>query len=157
MIKFINKFFMAKGGALWLMNANSTYNNFFGVQYKSQITFFDNVNPTQQKLWFSIRCEANTPWYCPQTGDILILPVVGRSTGMQSRIKKNNYRNYQGSWFADFMRNALDSRFNTQDEALYKGEPLRGRLMQITVTNADVSEAILFEIDVKSSVSMLTY
>lgn len=157
MIRFINSFFSVKNGALWMHNVNEVRNNFYGVQYNSQIQFYDNINPTMHKIFYSIRVEANTRWFCPNNGDLSILPVVGRQSGMSSRLRRNNFKNYQGSFFADFMRNYLDSRFIDPEKALYQGEPLRGRFMELNMTNDDTTEAILFEIDVKSSPSAITY
>lgn len=157
MIKFINSFFSIKDGALWLHNSNEIRNNFYGVQGVSKIKFYANINPTTVKIYFTKRVEANTPWFCPNDGDIRILPVLGRSLGMASRLKKNNYKNYQGSFFASFMRNLLDSRFNDPNQALYSGEVLAGRVMEIEVTNPDITEAILFEIDIKTAPSAYTY
>lgn len=158
MIKFINNFFTIKDGALWMHNVNPIYNNFYGEQFQSKVQFYDNLNPTQQKLYFSMRQEATTPWVAQDFGDISIIPVMGRkSFGMSSRLRKNNFKNYQGSFFADFMRNAADSRFEDDITSLYKGEPLRGRYMELLLTNSDDQETILFEIDIKSAPSMLTY
>jgi hypothetical protein len=157
MIKFVNSFFCLKNGALWLQNSNEVRNNFFGVQYTSQIQFYDNLNPTTHKLYYSMRVEANTRWFCPNSGDISLTPVLGRQSGMASRLKRNNFQNYQGSFFADFMRNYLDSRFIDPENALFNGEPLRGRVMELNMTNDDTTEAILVEIDVNSSPSMITY
>lgn len=157
MIRFINSFFIVVDGQLWQQNVNPVRNNFCGQQYVSQIQFYDNLDPTTLKLYYSMRTTSNTRWFCPNNGDISILPVVGRSLGMSSRLKRNNFKNYQGSFFADFMRNYLDSRFDDPETALFKGEPLRGRFMEITVTNDDTTEAVLFEIDVKSATSNITY
>lgn len=157
MIRFINSFFTIKGGALWLHNVNPIMNNFYGQQYNSQVQFYDNINPTTVKEYFTIRVQATTPWYSPSDGDISILPVVGLSTGMSSRLKKNNFRNYQGSFYASFMRNMLDGRFVDQEVALYKGQQLRGRFIQIMLTNKDTTPAILYEVDVKSSPASITY
>lgn len=158
MIKFINNFFTIKDGALWMHNVNPVYNNFYGEQFQSKVQFYDNLNPTQQKIFFSIRQEATTPWVAQDSGDIRIIQVMGRKTfGMLSRLRKNNFKNYQGSFFADFMRNAADFRFVDSETALFKGEPLRGRYMELLLTNGDVTETILFEIDIKSARSMLTY
>lgn len=157
MIRFSNKFFTIKNGALWLQNSNETRNNFYGVQSVSKIKLFDNINPTTVKEYYSMRAEANTPWYCPGSGDIVIYPVSGLSSGMTSRLRRGNFRNYQGSFYANFMRNYLDARFENPEDALFQGGVLRGRIMEINVTNADTTPAVLFEIDIKSSPSSITY
>ena len=78
---------------------------------------------------------------------------------MSSRLAKNRFKNYQGAYFADFLMNILDPRFsgNTQIEALFEAEPLRGRVMQVLLTNDDTIEVVLFEVDFKTSPSAFTY
>lgn len=156
-IKFIDQFLIIVNGDLWLQESNSLYNNFCGVQYVSKITFIANDNPTVVKVFFSERIEANSRWFSPDKGDINIKPTEGKSLGMSSRLKKNNYKNYQGSFFADFLRNMDDPRFETELEALFKGAELRGRVMEITIQNEENTESILFEIDIKSATSNYSY
>lgn len=156
-IKFVNQFLSIKNGQLWLHNVNETRNNFYGVQYVSKVRFFDNVNPTTVKIYYSTRVQSNKRWACPGDTDIIIYPTEGRSLGMNSRLKPGNFNNYQGSFFADFLRNSIDPRFDDTLDALFKGEPLRGRILDVTYTNSDTVEVILFEIDIKSSPSAYTY
>lgn len=157
MIKFIDQFFCLQNGKLWLSESNPIRNNFFGVQYSSKLTILINGDPTVVKVFFSERVESNKRWFSPNKGDIYIKPTEGKSLGMSSRLKKNNFKNYQGSFFADFLRNMDDPRFNDQLTALFEGAELRGRVMQLTLQNEDTDEAILFEIDVKSATSNYSY
>lgn len=157
MMKFLNKFICFKDGAVWEQNTNETRNNFFGVQYESEVQFYANIKPTTVKVFYSTRVQATTVWFCPLETDITILPTVGRSLGMQSRIKRNNFKNYQGSFYADFMRNMLDPRYNEATVALFKGEPLRGRFMLLRFVNDDITQSVLYEIDIKSAPSSFTY
>lgn len=157
-IRFKNQFYSLKNGGLWQHNVNPVRNNFNGVQYVSEIQLYANIDPTNVKLWWSMRVQSNRVWYCKNYGDLLILPVEERPAGMSSRLTKNRYKNYQGSYFADFLRNILDPRFTgTQVAALFNAEPLRGRVMEVLLTNDDTIEVVLFEVDFKSSPSAYTY
>jgi hypothetical protein len=156
-VRFIDSFFAFKNGQLWKQNVNPVYNNFFGVQYKSQITFYINFNPSMIKNFRNIRVQGSKVWASPNDGDIKIYPTERKPNGMQSRIKPGNFKNYQGDWFADFMRNLLDPRFDTALEALMKGENLQGKVMEITIENAGTTQAILVAVDVKMDPQNYTY
>lgn len=157
MIKFVDKMFMLKNGALWLCNNNPIRNNFFGVQYTSQIGFYINTNPTQVKLYYSMRQKSNKPWIMPDNEDIVILPVDKKPLGMKSRLKKKKFIYDKGDWFADFLRNVLDPRFDTELDALMGGEELMGSIMRLNMINSDTVEVILFTADVEHSPAMYTY
>lgn len=158
-IKFGNLFLSLKNGGLWQHNVNPIRNNFNGVQYNSQIQLYANENPTNVKIWYSVRVQSNRVWFFANYGDISIDPVEERPAGMSSRLLANRYNNYQGSYFADFLMNILDPRFSggSQVNALFNAEPLRGRVMNLLLTNTDTVEVILFEVDFKSSPSNYTY
>lgn len=154
MCKFINGFFMFKDGQIWENNVNETRNNFFGQQYTSKITFYCNLSPTEVKQFFSIREKSNKVWAVTKA---YIDPTEGKSQGMESRIKKGNFKNLQGDWFADFLRNLKDPRFNTELEALMKGADLQGNVMEITIENTDTVEVRLLSVDVSVSPHNYTY
>jgi len=153
MLRFGDSFYSFKNGQLYLHNANDVRNNFYGQQYSSQITFYVNAEPASVKLLHNIIEESNGIW---QVVNVTIKPYPGKLLGMQSRIKKNNFKELQGIYYADFLKNMLDPRFNTQIEALLRGEELRGRVMEITIQNDDTKEINLFAVDVKYSTQMLT-
>lgn len=156
-VRFINKFFSFNNGALWLHNVNPIRNNFYGVQYDSVIKFYVNVNPTTVKDFYCIRVQSNKPWGAIETGSIHILPREGKSQGQSSRLKKGNFKNYQGNFFADFLRDATDPRFNSELGALMGGALLQGQVMEITLTNSDTVEVRLLDIDVTVSSQNYTY
>ena len=153
MLRFGDNFFSFKNGAAWKHNANALANNFYGVQYSSQITFFLNNNPGTVKLLQGIITESTTPWW---VSEVLIKPYKGKSKGMLSRIKVKKFVPLQGVFYADFMRNMLDPRFDSQLKALLHGEELRGRIAAITIQNDSVDPEILYKVQVKYSPQMLT-
>lgn len=57
-------FIAFKDGGLWTHDS-STYNNFFGVQYESSITFVFNEIPLQKKTWMNLTQIASNTWDCP--------------------------------------------------------------------------------------------
>lgn len=157
MINFMDKFFAIDNGNLWQQDVNPIRNNFFGVQYSSVIRFFVNLNATTVKMLYSMREKSNKLWTAENDGDITILPSEDFPEGMRSRLKQERFTQLYGDWFADFLRNLDDPRFTDSKLALLRGQELMGSVIDITLTNSDTAEVILFEVDVKSSPMNYTY
>ena len=51
-----------KGGELWKHNENPIYNNFYGVQYTSDIWFIVNGEPSKEKVFQAISFEDADAW-----------------------------------------------------------------------------------------------
>lgn len=151
--KFLDEVLVFQNGQPWLQNSNDVRNNFFGNQYKSVIEFYVNLNPQQIKNFHSMRIKSNKPWSVPE---VIISPREGKSKGQKSRIKKGNFKNYQGDWFANFMKDLNDPRF-VGDEALYHGADLQGGIAYIRIENDDTVEVRLMSIDVEVSPQDYTY
>lgn len=153
MLKHGSEFYSFKDGTAWVHNKNPVKNNFYGVQYSSQITFLINSDPRTVKIMQGIIFNSNKLWWVPK---VTIKPYTGKPNGMQSRIKPGRVKVLQGVFYADFLRNLLDQRFGTQIEALMQGEELRGRIAAITIQNDDDTDVELFEVQVKYAPQMLT-
>lgn len=154
MVKFINDFFIFKDGELWEQNVNPIRNNFFGVQYPSVITFYCNLNPTTVKNFYSMRQKSNKVWSVPE---IEIPARYGKPNGQRSRLKKGRFKSYQGDFFADFLRDMEDPRFDNELDALMNGATLQGNYAKITIENNDTTEVRLVSIDLTLSLSQFTY
>lgn len=153
MLKYGDNFFTFNEGAAWLHGSNPVYGNFYGQQYSASITFLINTDPRTIKLLQGLIIESNQLWWCP---NIQIKPYVGKSLGMQSRIKSGRFEILQGVFYADFLRNLLDPRFGSQLQALLYGEELRGRTAVITIQNDSTTPVELFCVQVKYAPQMLT-
>src|SRR5690606_5759147 len=152
--KFLDSVFAFTGATMWEQSVNETRNNFFGDQYSSIITFYMNVNPHQVKTLFSMRQNGNKPW---SVTEVEIPPRAGKSRGQLSRLKSGNFKNIQGQWFGDFMRDMLDPRFGTPDQALFKGAVLQGETAKITMEIKDTGEVRLVSVDILGSTQNYTY
>jgi hypothetical protein len=62
MIGMNNYFYSFKNGNLYRHNTNALRNNFYNVQYSSQITSVINDNPLENKLFKTINLEGDAPW-----------------------------------------------------------------------------------------------
>lgn len=154
MIGALNEFFTSKNGDMWKHNVNELRNNFYGEQFGSKIIFYCNLNPTEVKNYFTLREKSNKVW---QVTDIYIKPSEGKSEGQRSRLKKGRFRRLQGDWFAAFLRNLSDPRFDTELDALMKGSQLQGNIMKITIENDDTVEVRLLSVDVEVGPQNYTY
>lgn len=152
--KFLDEVILFVDGQPWMQNSNDVRNNFFGNQYKSVIEYYINIDPQAIKNFYSIRVKSNKPWSVPE---INILPREGKSKGQLSRIKKSRFSNYQGDWFADFLKDINDPRFANESDALFNGADLQGGVAKIRVENNDITEVRLMSIDVILSDQNYTY
>ena len=136
-------------GKLYTHNTNAIRNNFYGVQYNSEITFASNDQPNANKVFNAIAVHSNKKWSAPDTGDISI-----NSNGvvMQSRLKEAQFQTREGIHTAAFLRDMCQSGVEKLDD-LHNGRALRGESIKVKLTNTDTSEAVLFGINVKSTIS----
>lgn len=153
-LKYMNNNFIFNSGRLYKQNSNEVRNNFCGVQYDSQITFYVNINPTEIKNFVSMRQKSNKVWSAPE---IEVRPREGKPNGQRSRLKKGRFKRLQGDFFADFLKDQSDPRFLSELEALMKGADLQGSVLKITIINSDIYEVRLMSIDVTTSPSNYTY
>ncbi len=70
MIGMNNYFYTFKEGNLYRHNVNETRNNFYGIQYTSQIQSVFNDMPLENKLFKTINLEGDARWSATLTTDI---------------------------------------------------------------------------------------
>jgi hypothetical protein len=87
-------FYTWKGGNLYRHNTNAVRNNFYGVQYNSQVTSIFNATPLQNSLFKTLQLEGTEGWAALLETDI-------QNTGY---IEKAWFTKKEGAWFA-FIRN----------------------------------------------------
>lgn len=153
MVKFIDGFFAFKNGVLWEQNVNPIRNNFFGTQYKSKIIYYVNLDAENIKTFYNIRLNGNKAWAMTEA---YIFPTEGKSEGMRTYLPKKRFENYQGNWFADFLRNVDDPRFTDDLKALFNGAPMQGGVMRITLENDDITEVRLSSVEVSVATQNFT-
>ncbi len=83
-----------KGGNIYRHNTNDLRNNYYGVQYNSQITSIFNEQPLENKLFKTINLESDSAWGGTYTSD-------QQTTGS---IDASYFVKKEGAWYA-FMRN----------------------------------------------------
>lgn len=59
------KLYTFKNGGMWAHNNNSTFCNFYGVQYPCYITTIFNQANNNRKTFISLKMTSNDIWNCP--------------------------------------------------------------------------------------------
>nr|DAL04213.1 MAG TPA: stabilization protein [Crassvirales sp.] len=153
-----------QSGGMWKHYESETRSNFYGEQYKPQITFVINEAPAQVKRFKSLRVMANRKFVCPT---ISVPFNYDYSSGQASKLLANHFGNYEGQWMADFLRdmNDTDAQFDSitplatkQATAMLRGRELRGELMFVTLEAEDGSlSTVLTRADVYFIPSMVSH
>ena len=103
----MNGFFYSwKGGNLYRHNTNETRNNYYGVQYHSEITGVFNVQPMDIKLFKTMSYESSAAWECSSLFSDL-------NTGA---MLSTYFVQKEGEWFT-FLREASQTQINFKDRS----------------------------------------
>jgi len=140
-ISFVN-------GELWLHNANSVYNNFYGVQYTSQVRIIPNAVPGKVKTWLALWLETAQDWFAP---DMEIPADNLHPNGMKSRLIKTKFRRKESFTYAGFMRDQNTPNAATIEDGLINGRRLKGNVLEITLENDDTTLTVLFAANIHFS------
>lgn len=93
-----NTFYTWKNGSLYKHDSNQTRNQFYGVNYSSEITTIFNQEPTEIKMFKTISMESNDTWS------------LSAVTDLNSAVIDNDwFVEKEGGWFAYLRRNVGDS------------------------------------------------
>jgi hypothetical protein len=118
-----------KDGQLWLHNTNTLYNNFYGVQYRSEITPIVCKIGDKQTFhaisFYGIQGEPlKSEWEIEQ---------ITNRYGQQSRLKKAHFRLKENLWAASFLRDTTDT---TVSNPIVNGRNLRGEELVLKFVNS---------------------
>jgi len=125
-------------------------NNFFGVQYNSEIEFISNIEYPNVKVFNTIAVYANKVFYSPIVGDIKTIANGNYATGMISRLVKSKFRPKEGVFYADYLRDANTPNMPSQDVAIMEGRKLRGEFLLHKLINDDTDKVVLYSVIVGS-------
>ena len=106
-----------KNGQIWAHTNNSTFCNFYGVQYNASITTVFNQDNINKKTYISIVETANTAWACP-----IIYTQMNSygTTRQQSELKEVDFVNLESTYNSSFLKDQ-----NSQG-GLIEGNSLKG-------------------------------
>jgi len=150
-VKFLDDLFTFYQGSLWKEGAGALQNNFFGVQYSSQITFIFNQDYKTNKLWYNLRFDSTGNWYVAQMSTP---PNDQFPNGMTSVLTSKNIKSIDGKLWADILRDMNDPNFyNITDPgiraavALFQGRRMQGPILIVTLQCDDVTPATIASIE----------
>jgi hypothetical protein len=139
-----------KNGECWVHDTNAIRNNFYGVQYVSQVNGMAKVEVVAEKIFLRARVQGNN-WYMPFIGTI---PNDSYPFGMQSRLLKNNWSLKEGEYWADFLRDINDPAYQSNPSlAIFDGRKLRGTALEYLLENDQTTEATIRMLEIYSVIS----
>lgn len=150
-VTFLNKIFTFFQGSLWLEDANTIQNNFFGTQYSSQVTFIFNKDYETNKLWYNLRFDSTGNWYVKT----MSTPANDQfPNGMTSVLTSKNLKSIDGKLWGDILRDMTDPNFYTIEDpdlrvavALFQGRMMQGPILIVTLQCDDVTPATLQSVE----------
>lgn len=133
------------GNFLWELNNSSTYNNFFGVQKNSSITFLGNDNPAIKKSFLALSEIASELWTVPE---------ITTDLSQESSLVAGNFKQLEGEWHAAFLR---DSRTRPGlANPLFNGPALKGKWIKCKLQNTSTNFVYLLSAGIKYIISPQT-
>lgn len=150
-------FVSMKNGELWVHNSdNVPRNNFYGVQYDSIIEFVSNVNPYEVKVFDSIAVDSNEVWEAPTQGDIHIDPNQQYPQGMETRLVATKFRNKEGVFYSEFLRDQLTPNMPNAQVALLEGRKMRNHCLIIRLKNTSDTPVKILGCVINSTLSRIS-
>lgn len=109
-----------KDGALYTHNTNAIYNNFYGIQYKSNLWAYCNFGPSNKKVFEAISLESTEAW------DVTIeTPVTNENPlGQTTSLIVNNFQMKEGFFYSEIL---MDDNTPNVANPRFEGNPMRGQ------------------------------
>lgn len=132
--KIRNQLIAFKDGELWLMYAqNTSFNNFFGVQYDSKVKWVLSKDYPKVKLPLALWYRGKGNW-----GSIMrIRPSDSYPLGMETQMTPAHFSLQEDGYYANVLKNKLDPRYPNTDQAWVNGEDLRGDIVEVELYNSE--------------------
>ena len=134
-----NEFFSSRDAGIYRHNSpTAQFSTFYNFPFSPTIKFAVNQAPSVVKDWYSISLNTNGPWTAPSISCLSGLDY----NVMESRIPASRWENYENARCADFLRDIADTSAEflsisniplRQTTALYRGRPLKGTILIITL------------------------
>lgn len=121
-------------GNLYRHNTNSLYNNFYGVQYVSDVKTVFNEQPSNMKIYKGIVEESNSKFSCPE---------ITNQKGQVSNLITDDFEDAEGVFNA-----ALLKDINTPNiqNPLIEGDDMRDHVLVVTFRNDSTDFVKLFSV-----------
>ncbi len=140
------------GGQTWLHRSGSTFNNFYGVQYKSKLKMICNQEPDTTKILQTVEQKSNSNWDCtaittPEGQNSELLGLFDLSA---PNTYPQDFRKYDNTTYAaSVMRDKNTPNLQTSDNPLQNGDVMRSDVFSILMENAKVTQQNLYYVNLK--------
>lgn len=126
-------------GKLYLHSAGTTYNNFYGTQYDSRLRFVMNKDYPKVKVPLSVWYRGTGKW-----GTIITnVPTASYPYGQETEMTENHFLLEEDGYYSEVLKNRLDPRYPTTDQAWVNGEDIRGDAPEIEFYNKETTASRL--------------
>lgn len=142
MSKVDTKMVSFKDGQLWL-HESITMNNFYGVQYLSQIEPIFNGEPGVKKVFQSLSQESSTLWVATK---------LSTTQGQLSSLKSTDYEKKEDIFEASILR---DENTPNLANPITQGDVMRSTSIKILLENSDTEKSVLLFAEVEWKPSSL--
>ncbi len=119
-----------KDGGLWVHDNDTTYCNFFGVQYDCNITLPFNKPQMEKKGWRGVVEQSNEIWACPE---IYTQVMSYGATRQESNLISQDFRLKEGMFHASFLRDINSVK------GINNGDKLKGTYIVVKFQPIDSS------------------
>lgn len=131
-----------KNGQLWIHDSDIR-NNFYGVQYTSQIEAIMNQTLDTVKVYQAIGINGSKLWVPIQ----ILTP-----EGQKSSLIAEDFELREGKWYSAIL---CDENTPNVNNPITQGDAMRSTILRVMLENADTEQAVLVLIDVESVQSSL--
>lgn len=133
-----------KNGGLWTHNSNSLQNNFYNIQWVSEVWMVLNAEPSNIKIFNSIALESDAIWEVPS---------ITNPNGQSTNIISADYQFIENQWFAATWQDINTP--NVTAPALANGDPMRAQTFLVKLRYSDTVFSRLFVINCRYIISDL--
>lgn len=133
-------------GGLWRHNQNAVQNNFYGVQYTSDIIMIMNDNPSDVKLLEAMGLES---------ADIWTVPSITTPEGQATNLIAADFTTLEGQQYAPIWRDTNTPNVVLPELPLFAGDPMRSRIFTVTLRYTGTTYSKLFAVNLNYIVSNL--
>ena len=139
MINYGETFIIYVNGNSFLNEAGATFNTFFGSAKESTINFVLNTEPVNTKVLRSLSFQGKEKWEIEISGD----SDTQYPQGTYTKIPISRFKEKEGIYHSDVPANLKDKTGTVSLLRYAKGQPMRGRYFDVTLTNSDTTQVQL--------------
>lgn len=139
-------------GAPYQFEAGNDYNTFFGDTKSPVVVCYCNQEPLRNKIFQSLAYEGVGKWNI----GITTPPVENYADGQYTQILKGRQKDFEGIHKSDISRNLKNKQGIINPVYYATGQPMRGQVATLTLTNEDTTHVVLDAITVNYIDSMIS-